>query len=357
MLTLFRRIEDGPNPDFEIAKYLTERAHFDRVPPLAGSIEYLRGGKEPAILALLHGAPPKETDGWTWIIEELDRYFERSGPIHFPERADATRDSWFDLYAKETPALAREHFGIALDAVAMLGRRTAEMHAALAAAADDPVMTPEPVRPDHAARLAGQLRENLGSAFEALRTSLIRLPDEIVEEAALTLSRRRRFLEGVHALASFNPTGMLIRIHGDYRLERVARAKNDWVILYAMDEPCQQLRRAKESPLRDVAGIVWSLGTAIASALLNYTARRPDDFEKLAPWARLAQQSSTAELLRSYRATIEPAGLVPSEPDAFRALLRAYLLDEVLKELRRDLENNRLTSARIPLWGILSLSR
>jgi len=239
----------------------------------------------------------------------------------------------------------------------MLGRRTAEMHAALAAGVDDPDLAPEPVSHDHAAWIAEQLSESLGSVFEALRTSLIRLPDDIVEEAALTLSRRRRLLDSLRALASLNASGMLIRIHGDYHLERVARAKNDWMILYATDQSYPQERRAKKSPLRDVAGMVWSLGSAIASALLNYTARRPDDFEKLAPWARLAQQSSTAEFLGSYRTTIEPAGLVPSELDAFRVLLRAYLLNEVLEELRHDLENNRLSSVRIPLWGILSLSR
>jgi len=83
-LTLCRRIEDGPSPAFEIAKYLTERAHFDRVPPFAGSIQYIRDGKEPAVLALLNGMPPKETDGWAWISDELERYFERSGPIPFP---------------------------------------------------------------------------------------------------------------------------------------------------------------------------------------------------------------------------------------------------------------------------------
>ena len=45
MLKLFRRQQAGINPESEIGKALTEKAHFNGVPPYAGSIEYeVRGG-------------------------------------------------------------------------------------------------------------------------------------------------------------------------------------------------------------------------------------------------------------------------------------------------------------------------
>ena len=48
MLKLFRRQQPGPNPDCEIGKYLTEKAHFDGIPPFAGAIEYVPADGEPA---------------------------------------------------------------------------------------------------------------------------------------------------------------------------------------------------------------------------------------------------------------------------------------------------------------------
>src|SRR3954449_6420286 len=48
LLTVFRRIEPGINPDFEIGRFLSERTHFDRIPQTAGAIEYHRRGSAPA---------------------------------------------------------------------------------------------------------------------------------------------------------------------------------------------------------------------------------------------------------------------------------------------------------------------
>ena len=40
ILKLFRRLQPGINPDYEIGRQLTERAGFTRVPPVAGAFEY-----------------------------------------------------------------------------------------------------------------------------------------------------------------------------------------------------------------------------------------------------------------------------------------------------------------------------
>jgi len=132
--------------------------------------------------------------------------------------------------------------------------------------------------------------------------------------------------------------------------------KSDYVILDFEGEPARPIgeRRAKLSPMKDVAGMVRSLGYAAYSGLIAYTARRPEDWKSLEPWAQLWERSTGAEFLRAYRNTVQDSRFLPSSDDDFRKLLAVFLLDKALYELSYEL-NNRPTWVRIPLIGILSL--
>ena len=169
------------------------------------------------------------------------------------------------------------------------------------------------------------------------------------------LRRRRDILTALQQL----PPGMggrRIRVHGDYHLGQVLRVKNDYVILDFEGEPTKPLadRRIKHSPLKDVAGMLRSFSYAAYAALLNYAARRPEAVDQLEPWARLWEQSTCAEFLRAYRETIAPGNLLPESPTEADSLLRAYLVDKALYELRYELDN-RPNWVRIPLWGLSSV--
>ncbi|MGA8109806.1 MAG: alpha-amylase, partial [Acidobacteriaceae bacterium] len=113
-------------------------------------------------------------------------------------------------------------------------------------------------------------------------------------------------------------------------------------------------RRAKLSPLKDVAGMVRSFSYAAFSALTQYTSRRPEDFPQLEPWARAWESAVTQEFLSAYRQTIADAPIVPASAQDFNTLLHVYVLDKALYELVYEL-NNRPTWIRIPLHGILGL--
>jgi maltose alpha-D-glucosyltransferase/alpha-amylase len=134
ILKLFRRQEPGPNPDCEMSQFLSERTAFQRVPPFAGSIEYQRDGVEASTLAMLQALVQNEGDGWKWTLDELDRYYESCARIPFPGGAEAA------LSGTQAQELAREHLGISLSSAGILGRRTGEMHLALASASEDPDM-------------------------------------------------------------------------------------------------------------------------------------------------------------------------------------------------------------------------
>ncbi|MCC6343087.1 MAG: maltose alpha-D-glucosyltransferase [Bryobacterales bacterium] len=354
MVKLFRRQEEGPNPDCEIGQYLTEKTRFERIPPFAGALEYVNG-QELSTLAMAQGLVENEGDGWKWTLEQLDHYYEDCAPVAFP--GDGARGKTiFELSESEAPELAREHLGIYLDSAAILGRRTGEMHAALGAASENEAMRPEPMRREHLHALAATLREHAQSALDTLKENLSKLPDEAVEQAGYVLTRRRQFLDRFHAIEELEGGGLRTRIHGDYHLGQVLRVKNDYVILDFEGEPARPLaeRRSKHSPLKDVAGMLRSFSYAAYAALLNYTARRPDDYSRLEPWGRLWESATASQFLRAYLATVKESGFLPADGRALRTLLEAYLLDKALYELRYEL-NNRPGWIRIPLLGILSL--
>ncbi|MBE0617292.1 MAG: alpha-glucosidase C-terminal domain-containing protein, partial [Proteobacteria bacterium] len=92
-LKLYRVLEEGINPDPEIARFLTEQARFSQTPPFAGLLEYRRPGAEPATLALLQGFVANQGDAWSWVLDSLGHYLDRVRA----ERADGPAPEMPDL--------------------------------------------------------------------------------------------------------------------------------------------------------------------------------------------------------------------------------------------------------------------
>ena len=356
ILKLFRRQHRGPNPDCEVGRYLTEHAHFDGIPPFAGQIEYVPAEGQPATMAMLQGLVANQGDAWTLTLEELARYYENCAAVEFPADANLAAIDLVDLAEKETSQLARDHVGLALDSAAKLGRSTAELHLALASGAADPAFAPETLAAADLRKLLAAFRNEAARVLDLLKDSVAGLPDELIDLAGLVLGSRRKILDSFQVEAGDGSFGQLIRIHGDYHLGQLLQVKTDYVILDFEGEPARPIaeRRAKACPLKDVAGMLRSLGYAAYSGLSAYTARRPEGWESLAPWARLWERSMGAEFLRAYRSTASQAPFLPAGNGDFRKLLQCYLLDKALYELAYEL-NNRPAWVRIPLIGILSL--
>ena len=83
---------------------------------------------------MLQAYVPNEGTAWAHAREELRRFFERvlDPPPRGRRRPTRRRAALAALAAAEPPAAVREVIGAYLDLAALLGRRTAEMHLALA---------------------------------------------------------------------------------------------------------------------------------------------------------------------------------------------------------------------------------
>jgi maltose alpha-D-glucosyltransferase / alpha-amylase len=356
ILKLFRRLEDGPNPDCEITRYLTEERGFTGVPTFAGSLAYGAPGATTATIALLQRLVPNQGDGWTWMLEELGRYYERAMTLP-PDVAPADGPrGWLDRGNQWLTPELDELLGISDDAAAALGRRTASLHLALSEPTSDPAFAPDPLLPADLAALATGARAHAAAAFELLKETLPHLPDELVEIASRVISYRTRLVARLQRVADLPADTVRIRIHGDYHLGQVLRVGQDFVILDFEGEPARSLveRRAKDSVLKDLAGMLRSFSYAARFALQAYAARRGGDAERLELWARLWERSVSAVFLDAYRRTVSDTRLLPAITGDLAQLLDAYVLDKALYELRYEL-GNRPAWVGVPLAGILDL--
>jgi maltose alpha-D-glucosyltransferase/alpha-amylase len=233
------------------------------------------------------------------------------------------------------------------------------MHLALATPTHNPSFVAECFTTADLVADADRIDAQLSLTLSALRRGMAQLTETTVDTAALLLSRRIELFARARAIASATPAdaGQRIRIHGDYHLGQVLRSRGDYVILDFEGEPARSLeqRRAKQSPLKDVAGMLRSFSYAAYAALNAFAQRRPDDARNLEPWVALWQNSVSTEFLRAYRDAIGKTNpdLIPKAGQS-QLLLSAYLLEKSLYELLYELDN-RPTWVRIPLAGILAL--
>src|SRR5262249_60684985 len=98
------------------------------------------------------------------------------GPPHAPGTPPGGERPLSGLAEATPPPAALETIGTYLHTAAALGRRTAELHLALAADDRDPAFRPEPWTPADAAALRASVREQARRAPAALPAHLERLP-------------------------------------------------------------------------------------------------------------------------------------------------------------------------------------
>ncbi len=372
IMKLFRRVEPGPNPDVEINEYLADRG-FARVPPVLATITYTPGPtgsglqtaggrvlsdppEMPASLAMLQEFIPNQGNGWSVAIDELSRYFERVAGEPVP--ADATADAahaWAYGHVADPPRQISEAISAYLATAQVLGRRTGELHMTLAAGTT-PAFAPEIPDAQQMRHAIDAMRQRADANLNLLEGFLPRLDAAYREDARRLLEERDTLLEQFADLRHAAGRPSLIRVHGDYHLGQVLVTEGDVVILDFEGEPARPLaeRRAKSSPLKDVAGMLRSFSYATLTAQGASTQLRPEDAPRLTPWATLWESWVSAAFLRAYLAATRGASFLPSSEHGLEAVLRAYTLEKALYELAYEL-NNRPAWVHIPLTGLLQL--
>jgi maltokinase len=290
----YRRIEAGINPELELLHFLG-RHDFENVPKLWGWWSYA-GPLMSASLGVVQEFVPDAVDGWTVAMEELG-----CNPDRF---------------------LAR---------VRRLGEVVGALHATLASDSEDPAFAPEEASQESLALLVATVDEQIDHVFQ-------HLPDN--PAVAPIAGRGDAVRHLLKSLAGVGTIGRRIRHHGDLHLGQMLWSGGDWVVIDFEGEPARSLaeRRAKRSPLRDVAGMLrsFSYATSVAGS-----------------GDRDVEARARAEFLAGYLGAVESSGLLPA-PETTERLLRIFELEKAIYELRYELAN-RPDWVHVPVGGIVRL--
>ena len=356
VLKIFRLVEEGINPEIEVCSFLTERTSFANFAAVAGALEFRQPGKASMSLGVLQAFVPNQGDAWDFTLASAGAYFDRASARGASELA-APAGPLLALSGEEPPPAARELIGDYLDSAALLGRRTAELHLALASDARDPAFSPEPFTPDNQrslhASLMGLVHENLGQ----LRDRSQDLAGGDLDLARHVLRLERDMRTGLDQVLDRKMTGLRTRIHGDYHLGQVLYTGSDFAIIDFEGEPARPLheRRLKNSPLRDVAGMLRSFHYAAHSVVLARAASGEQQAvgrDGLDAWARYWHVYVSAAFLKSYLNAAQGGSFLPMRTDELQLLLGVFVLEKAIYELGYEL-NHRTAWVRIPLEGIL----
>jgi maltose alpha-D-glucosyltransferase/alpha-amylase len=343
MLKLYRRIEPGPHPEIEMSRFLVERAGFANTPPPLATIN-LRlengDGTQDFALGVLFGFVRNQGDGWVQALNYLTRYLD-DALVASGERSSELPDP--------------DHFFLAL--ARQIGIRTAEMHHALATAGeDDPAFAPEPITRSDIAEWRRALEAEAEAMLARLQRERARLPERAAGLAAQLAAARDDFISVIRSLLPDEITGQKTRLHGDYHLGQTIVVQNDFYIVDFEGEPSRPLaeRRVKNSPLRDVAGMIRSFDYAAVTAVRTLAETRAAAEPRMAELAESWRQRAVDGFRAAYRKTMRGCRSYPENKKQANNLIAFFTLEKAVYEVSYELANRPLW-VDIPLQGILSI--
>jgi len=330
MLKIFRRVIQGEHPEAEMGRYLTAHG-FTNSPTLLGEVTRIDRQGERHSLAVAQRFIRNQGDGWVWTLNMFKRAVDDLATHEAAVEARADNVEDYQAFA------------------ATIGRQLAAMHLVLARDTDDDAFQPRIATAADVTRWIERALKLVDKAFDII-VALKPGENESDDTAVAALTQNKDALTAaMKSLAQSATGGLVSRIHGDFHLGQVLVASGDAYIIDFEGEPGRSLaeRRAKMSPLVDVAGLMRSLDYAVATTLDPKTpTSAPLPEATRAKFIKRLRDGAQEAFLEAYRAGA--AGL-PGLDNV--DVLNFFMLEKAAYELVYE-ASNRPAWLTIPLHGL-----
>ncbi|MEO5581122.1 MAG: trehalose synthase, partial [Saprospiraceae bacterium] len=323
-----------------------------------GGISWIRNDKAPISVGLMQQKIENEEDAWKWMLKKVNTFFDQfdknpklifnwtpKGKIFEPVKISELAPQTLDRLDKD--------FG---KAIVIMGKRTAQMHIAMARDLGQVSFTPVSFNPDYSVWLKNKVSYLFDQRIGLLEKNLTKLRGLAREYGQTFLDRRNEVLEEVLGFDETKLCSMRTRVHGDFHLGQVLVNKGEYYILDFEGEPESTIRdrKVKQSPLKDVAGMLRSFHYAIYATLFDEQKNWTLPQEELFDIAERFYQLICGLYLHGFIRTAMKGGLDIGYKPEVNYLLRYHLLEKAVYELGYEL-NSRPAWAIIPLRGIMRI--
>ncbi len=355
VLKVFRKVEEGTNPEWELGAYLTRRG-FPHSVRLYGAFEWVLREREPITVAVLQEFVPNEGTAWEHTLHALGAFFEQA--VAYSERRREAHPLVTDLATAvrtEPPEEAKELIGGYLEHARTIGRRLGQLQCWLASNRNDPSFAPEPTAPFNQRSIYQSIRNACSQTTLRLRQQLRqgRLTGTSRQYAREIVEREERVQGHIRELLSVRLRAARIRCHGNLSLHELLYTGNDFIFVDFEGNPLSRLgeRRLKRPALRDLASLLHSFLHAAQVGLQAQESRglvSPEQRGILEEWCRFWFTWVGANVVAGYLDEVRGREFVPREEKEWRVFLEAFLLEKAFRELQDDLEYR-------PAWVAVSL--
>jgi len=326
-LKIYRSPQEGENPEVEIMKNLTRHTSFTHLPSYLGRLEYRNPKLEDTSVAILMELIPNVGTAWDMTQTSIESFFDK---------LLSEREKYSQATGPDEEQLDELIGPFYLEMASLLGQRTAEMHLSLASLKDNFQFRPEKFSLLYQKSLFQSLRTFTRRTFNEIRSASA-VPEKNRDLLLHVLDSEDVFLSAARSiLENGKIDGMKIRLHGNYKLDKVLFTGKDFKVINFEGELERDwgVRRIKHSPVKDVASLLSSFHFSIYKGYFSRMEYIPADAHHLLAILEQWYRRVVDKFLTAYTDAARSGNIIPEDGQQFQNLLNIYMYEKAVQELK-----------------------
>jgi len=352
---VYRRLFQDANPDLELTRFLSEEGTFTNSPKYGGSISWIKNEFATLSIGIMQEKVANVGEAWNHTLDMVSGFFDRLQATDAPIAEIQDIPAFAFKKPQELKSDLRLLIGDeVIQKIELMAQRIGEMHVALFGNRIDTKFTPTSFNGDYTVWLKNRIIYQLNARFILVEENIEKLKGLAQEYAQMFIDNRINITSKFLAFEETRLNSCRIRIHGDLHLGQILMtADDDFYIIDYEGEPESTIRdrKVKQTPLKDVAGMLRSFHYAVYAVIFDPKKKFKLAQEELFEAGEKYYRALSAIFLNKYIETAMSENLDIGYKSEIRYLLKYHLLEKAVYEIGYELKA-RPDWAIIPLTGI-----